>query len=61
MKINPILTLSVVCIFTSSILTNPLNQAAGYELIKKWGSLGTGPGEFDEPVDIGFDPVQEAV
>jgi DNA-binding beta-propeller fold protein YncE len=61
MKINVILTLSVVCIFASSILTNPLSLAAGYELIKKWGSFGTGPGQFNEPVDIGFDSVEEAV
>ena len=35
--------------------TDGTNAQINYSFVGKWGSLGTGPGEFNRPHDIGFD------
>lgn len=61
MKINVILALLLAYIFILSVFTNPFSLAAAYELVNKWGSFGSGPGQFNEPADIAFDPVSGTV
>jgi DNA-binding beta-propeller fold protein YncE len=53
--------LLLIAIFILTIFTSPLALAANYNLIKKWGSLGNSPSQFNEPSDVTLDPVSNAV
>ena len=37
--------------------TDGTNAQINYSFVGKWGSFGTGPGQFNRPHDIAFDSV----
>src|SRR5215212_4966430 len=52
-----IITMSTITISFSTV--SAFHQAKEYEFVKKWGSRGTGDGQFKRPHDLDFDPAEK--
>ena len=52
-----IITMSIIIISFSTV--SAFHQAKEYEFVKKWGSKGTGDGQFQRPHDLDFDPAEK--
>src|ERR671911_342517 len=62
-KSNNLLSSSSTTTITTAATNSPtasnFKTATKYEFVKKWGSKGTGDGQFQRPHDLDFDPTEK--
>src|SRR5437867_1002340 len=60
--IEQVLRRSLACLLFASLFCG-INIAfgQGYDLVKKWGSLGVSEGQFNSPSSISYDPSNKAI
>jgi DNA-binding beta-propeller fold protein YncE len=60
--IERVLRQGLACLLFASLFcgVNP-TFGQGYDLVKKWGSLGVSEGQFNSPSSISYDPSNESI